>query len=291
MGLRETAQSYLTGVEYQFQRAKYAFRRGEYSAFGEQKLLWKYINELLPPSYARTAVDIGAGNGMRWSNTYSLFLEGWSGLGFEADINKFQALQRAYRDFPNVNCSNTRVDPHNVVSLLNDYAIPKDFGVLSLDIDGNDYWVLKAILRDFRPALVVSEINEKIPPPLRFVVKFDAQFQLRHHFYGYSIAALEDFCHENGYGILALEYNNAFLSPSEIGQGRFIDARSAYQAGYLNRNDRKQRFPFNEVLEPLQSLNPIDAMAFLQDFYANEEGKYYLATDKRVFEQALDGRK
>lgn len=62
----------------------------------------------------------------------------------------------------------------------------------------------------------MTEINEDIPPPLRFVVKFDRDFQLRYHFYGYSIAALEDLCEKHNYGILTLEYNNAFLAPREI---------------------------------------------------------------------------
>ena len=100
--------------------------------------------------------------------------------------------------------------------------------MLCLDIDGNDYWILDAILSDFRPALIVTEINEKIPPPIRFAVKYDPDFSLRHHFYGYSIATLSDLCARHGYGILQLEYNNAFIAPLEIGQDRFIDAETAY---------------------------------------------------------------
>ena len=49
--------------------------------------------------------------------------------------------------------------------------------------------------------MVVTEINENIPPPLRFVVKFDPEFQLRYHFYGYSISALEDLCEKHGIGV------------------------------------------------------------------------------------------
>jgi len=66
-------------------------------------------------------------------------------------------------------------------------------------------------LSSFRPRLIVTEINEKIPPPIRFVVKYDPAFKLRHHFYGYSIAALGDLCARHDYGILRLEYNNAFI--------------------------------------------------------------------------------
>jgi hypothetical protein len=288
MGLREIAQRYRTGIEYQLQRAKYALRGGDFSKFGEQRILLQYIDELLPPWYAKAAVDIGAGGGMRWSNTYSLFLEGWSGVGIEANNTKFNLLQRAYRDLANVKSCHTRVDPYNICDLLHSCGIPTNFGVLSLDIDGNDYWVLDAILQEFRPALIVTEINEKIAPPLRFVVKFDPHFELRHHFYGFSIAALEDFCEKHNYGILALEYNNAFLAPCEIAEGRFIDAESAYQSGYLQRKDRKALFPSNEDLESLHSLSPAEALDFLRRFYSKEAGKYYLAGDKQEFLQELD---
>jgi len=189
-------------------------------------------------------------------------------------------LSRAYRKFPRARAAHSRVDPTNIRSLLQDFDIERDFGVLCLDIDGNDYWVLEAILSNFRPGLVVTEINENIPPPLRFVVKFDPDFQLRYHFYGCSIAALEDLCEKHDYGILGLEYNNAFLAPREIRAARFRDAELAYREGYLDRQDRKERFASNLDMEILHSLSPEEGMRFLHEFYAKDAGNYYLAPDR-----------
>jgi hypothetical protein len=288
MSLAETAQRYFNGIDYRLQRARYALGGKTFSHSGEQQILQRYLQELLPPSYAKTAVDIGAGNGMRWSNTYSLFLKGWTGVGIEADQHKFLQLQRAYRDLPGVHALQSRAAPGNIAELLKSLGITSHFGVLSLDIDGNDYWVLDAILKELRPALIVTEINEKIPPPLRFVVKFDPDFRLRHHFYGYSIAALEDLCERHDYGILELEYNNAFLTPRELGQNRFVSSEAAYRMGYLERADRKQRFAANLNLEAVHSRTPDDAIDFLHQFYAVEAGNYYLERDRRLFEQALN---
>jgi hypothetical protein len=146
--------------------------------------------------------------------------------------------------------------------------------------------VLDAILSNFRPGLVVTEINENIPPPLRFVVKFDPDFRLRNHFYGYSIAALEDLCHSHGYGILELEYNNAFLAPREF-KAYFRDAHSAYREGYFDRPERKERFASNLDMEPLHSLSPEEGIRFLQRFYASDEGNYYLVADKDSFSELI----
>jgi hypothetical protein len=287
MKTSDSARNYLAGIEYRLQRAKYAFRGGTFSHSREQQIIWSYVNELTPPALPKVAVDIGAGNGMRWSNTYSLFLAGWQGLGIEADVRKFRQLERAYRDLPDVKACNSKAGPENVVSILQSFGIPKDFAVLSLDIDGNDYWVLRKILSHFRPALIVTEINEKIPPPLRFTVKFDPSFQLRHHFYGFSIAVLEDLCDEYGYGLLSLEYNNAFITPREVGRGRFLTAEDAYRTGYRDRSERKQRFATNLDVEQVLTMSASEAIRFLEEFYRREDGKYYLASDRESFAESI----
>ncbi len=286
MNLNQAAQHYGSIIELTLQKVKYSLR-GRFSHSNEQQILSRYVEQILPKDRPRTVVDIGAGNGVRWSNSYALLLAGWKALGVEADLHKYTLLSRVYRNFPRAQACLARVDPNNVLSLLKRSDIEKDFGVLCLDIDGNDYWVLNAILSEFRPGVVVTEINENIPPPLRFVVKFDREFQLRHHFYGYSIAALDDLCEKHDYGILQLEYNNAFLAPREIAGNRFRDAQSSYSEGYLHRDDRKKRFASNLDMESLHSLSPEEGMRFLHAFYAEQAGHYYLTPDKTSFGEEL----
>ncbi|MGH9871437.1 MAG: hypothetical protein ACRD9S_03095 [Pyrinomonadaceae bacterium] len=279
MNLTKTAQHYGGIIELALQKFRYSLR-GRFSHANEQSILAKYIEQLLPKDRPKTVIDIGAGNGVRWSNSYALLSAGWKALGVEVDPQKYALLSKVYGKFPHAQASNSLAAPDNICGLLRDFDIEKDFGVLCVDIDGNDYWVLDAILTNFRPGLVVTEINENIPPPLRFVVRFDPDFQLRYHFYGYSIAALEDLCDSHDYGILELEYNNAFLAPREFGEAQFRDAETAYREGYLNRPERKERFASNLDMEPLHSLSPEAGIRFLQEFYASDEGNYYLAADK-----------
>jgi hypothetical protein len=209
-------------------------------------------------------------------------------VGIEADGRKFAGLERAYKSLPQACACHQTADPDNIVPLLKSLGIEKDFSVLSLDIDGNDYWVLKAVLSEFRPALIVTEINEKIPPPLRFLAKYAPNAQLRHHFFGYSIAVLEDLCDQFGYGILELEYNNAFIAPRGLDATRFVDSEVAYAQGYRDRPDRKERFAANLDMEILHSLTPEKGIEFLRDFYAKESGKYYLTADRELLARQLE---
>ncbi len=272
------AQRYLNRLGLHLERAKQRFRRSGFSNFDEESMLAGFVALLDPGGVARTAVDVGAGDGIRGSNTYALFLRGWRGVGFEGDERRARRLARAYRNLEGVEARQALVTPANVIALLREHAVPEDFGVLSLDIDSYDYWVLDAVLESFRPRVVVTEINEKIPPPVRFRVGYDPDFSLQHHFFGYSIASLEELCARHDYALLALEYNNAFVAPRELlGRLNALDAATAYRRGYFERPDRRERFPRNQDMEALHSLSPAESVEFLNNFFTRHEGKYDLS--------------
>ena len=275
--MAKTTQRYLKRLGLHLQRAKQRIKQSGFSNFGEEQILERLTAELLPAGQGRVAVDIGAGDGVRGSNTYALFLAGWRGLGIEGDARRARRLARAYKNLPGVEAVHAHVTPANVVALLRAHGVPREFGVLSIDIDSYDYFVLDAVLDHFRPRVVVTEINEKIPPPVRFVVRYDPHFRLQHHFFGYSIASLEELCERHGYALLELEYNNAFLAPRELAPARPLAAAEAYRRGYLERADRRERFPKNQDMEALHSMTPAEAVRFLERFFARHKGKYELS--------------
>lgn len=262
--------------EFWLQRAKFISKRGHFSNFGEQEIIEKHINRLKIVEHSQTVVDIGAGDGIRKSNTYNLFLGGWNGIGIEYGSKNTARLANAYKFLPKVFACRCAVTPFNIVNLLEAYAIEENFGILSLDIDGYDYWVLEAILSKYRPRLIVSEYNEKIPPPIKFVVNFAPDFQLRHHFFGYSLAKLNDLLVKYNYVLLEIEYNNVFLAPAESAGAEAIDVEQAYRKGYLERADRKEKFAANANMEILHSLSPAEGVEFLNEFYAAHQGKYQI---------------
>jgi hypothetical protein len=172
------------------------------------------------------------------------------------------------------------VTPENVLPLLKVYGIGERFELLSVDIDSYDYWILDAILSRHRPALVVAEINEKMPPPIKFRVRYKDDFRPLQHFFGFGIACLEELCARHGYAVIDLEYNNVFLAPSELAGGRAVPPAEAYRRGYLERPDRRDKFPRNENMEILHTLAPPDQEQFIRRFFAGREDDYELEVER-----------
>jgi hypothetical protein len=173
-----------------------------------------------------------------------------------------------------------RVTPDNAQAILAAAEVPRDFGFLTLDIDGYDHYVLDRILSGYRPALVCAEINEVIPPPVRFTVRYDDGYEWGNsHFYGQSISQLEVLARRYDYAIVAVEYNNAFLMPSDLAPVS-VTAQEAYRVGYAERPDRLLLLPWNAVMEPLQHMTPGEVVVFLDDLFAQHSGLYELTVDQ-----------
>ena len=245
------------------------------SSLNEDRIIDRLIMQL--GFSDRWCVDLGASDGVKNSNSFKLYQEGWSGLAVEACPVKFAELVKNYLCFPNVTPLNARITPINVCELLTRAEVPKDFGVLSLDIDGYDYFVLSELLKQYRPRIVCTEINEKIPPPINFTVLYNEEYRWAgDHFYGQSIERLGQLALAENYSIVYLEYNNAFLIPTEcLTDGvKPLSAEEAYRTGYMERPDRLKHFPWNRNMEWLHGLAPIEALHQLKRYFEKYDGNF-----------------
>jgi hypothetical protein len=225
----------------------------------------------------RYCVDIAAQDGVMGSQTLRLFQDGWSGLAVEFDGKMFAALSEMYSSFEHVSLVRAKVVPENVVSILEAARCPRDFGFLSLDIDSYDHYLLDQILAAFRPRLICVEINETVPPPLKFTVTFAEDHQWAgDHFQGQSICKCHELCVKYEYAIVELHYNNLFLVPAELNVWGALTPQIAYDLGYRLKADRQQRFPWNADMDGVLDMTPSDAMGFLQRKFEKYAGRYTL---------------
>src|SRR3989338_9100977 len=84
-------------------------------------------------------VEFGALNGTHHSNTWKLIMQdGWSGVLIEADPTYAEKLKEVYKNTPRARCFNEFVEfegEHSLDSILARTSIPRDFDLLSVDID------------------------------------------------------------------------------------------------------------------------------------------------------------
>ena len=93
---------------------------------------------------------------------------GWQGVFFDASESEAEGLTLKYMSSDRVMVKQAFVDSENVNKLMSGNAIPTSPDLLSLDIDGNDYWVWSS-LEVVRPRVLVVEYNAHVAPGIRAV--------------------------------------------------------------------------------------------------------------------------
>ena len=131
----------------------------------------------------------------------------WSGLMLEGDPGLFARLQEAYKELPNVRTAHAFVTRENIRDLFREHGVPLEFDLLSIDTDGNDYYLWEA-LEGYRPRVVVVEINPSYPPPQRWVIAYNPTHHWQHDdYYGASLASYTALGERLGYALLATDKN------------------------------------------------------------------------------------
>lgn len=188
-----------------------------YAQGTEESILARVMDRIAPAN--RHCVDIGASDGLRNSNTALLLREhGWQGLLVEGSAHRYEKLQAHYGGAGNVRLRHAQVQPDQVDALLTDAGVPTDFDLLSIDIDGNDYWVWRA-LTAFQPRIVVIEYNPYYAPPERWVMRFNADHAWDGStYYGASLASLHQLGRTKGYELVCCDDmgNNAFFVRQDL---------------------------------------------------------------------------
>lgn len=169
----------------------------------------------------RFFVEIGVGDGLENNSAY-LLVQGWCGRWFEgssADVEKIRAASPPSQ----LSVVQAIVTAENVETLLRDQGIPEVFDFLSIDIDGNDYWVWRAI-EHFRPRVVAIEYNGHYPPPIRCVQKYDPHKVWDNStYFGASLKSLEILGTAKGYNLVGCNIHgiNAFFVRADLCADKF----------------------------------------------------------------------
>lgn len=178
-----------------------------HSQFGEDRILAELL--ALLPDRNGWCVEFGAWDGQHFSNTLHLIeAAGYEGVMIEVETDRFAALQLLAQRLPGLHPVQRMVGwegPDRLDAVLGELPVPRDFDVLSIDIDGNDFHVWYAFC-DYRPKIVIIEFNPTIPSEVEYIQPADPAVQQ-----GTSIASLVALGREKGYELAAVTTCNAIL--------------------------------------------------------------------------------
>jgi hypothetical protein len=227
--------------------AEVGFR--EYSQFEEDGILL-YIFSMISPR-SRTCVEICAGNGTECNTANLIINHRWWGALFDGNEVNVEFGRRFYGRHKDTFVHPPRFDhawitAENVNELVKNTDMTGAIDLLSLDIDGMDYWVWKA-LNVVDPTVVVCEIQNGIPPELALTVPYDSKFASDDD--DYRGASLRAMCHlgrEKGYRLVGVHrYGfNAFFIKHGVGEEFFpeVTPESCAQDPFT-RQARAERWP------------------------------------------------
>jgi GAF domain-containing protein len=191
-----------------------------YSQNGEDGVLL-YIFSLLGTTNRRV-VEICAGDGIECNAANLIINHGWQGLLLDGDADQI-ARGRAFYS----TCRTTWPSPpalvdawltaENVDALVADKGFGGPIDLLSIDVDGNDYWIWKA-LQCVRPRVVVLEFNAACGPERSVTMSYQPDFRLDlakpPYRCGASLPAFVKLAREKGYrlvGVQRLGFNAFFV--------------------------------------------------------------------------------
>jgi hypothetical protein len=195
-----------------------AIERSEFrvfSQFGEDGIIQFLIQRV--PIENRVFVEFGVEDYVEANTRFLLMNNAWRGLVIDSRATHRQFLEvsgLAWRT--TIHALTAFVDRDNINALIRGAGVNGDIGLLSVDIDGNDLWVLEA-LESVSPRVLVTEYNSLFGAERAVSVPYDPEFaRSQKHFsylyWGASLAALATVADRKGYALVGGNRagNNAF---------------------------------------------------------------------------------
>lgn len=216
-----------------------------FSQFGDDGII-QYLVELLGVT-PHTFVEFGVADYREANTRFLLEFSNWRGLileGSEACVRAIKSDAVMWRH--DLTVRQAFIDRDNINDLISDAGLSGPLGLLSIDIDGNDYWVWEAITA-VDPVIVVVEYNSAFGPRQPVTVPYDPQFARSdaHYsllYYGTSLAALCLLAERKDYAFVGCNSagNNAyFVRRAQLGSLKALRA----DEGFVDARFRESRRP------------------------------------------------
>jgi len=234
-----------------------------FSQWGEDGILEHLVSNISIPN--KVFVEFGVEDYREANTRFLLKHRSWCGVVLDGSRENVAAIRRdaIYWRY-NLKAECVFVTRENIGEAISSQGLSGDIGLLSIDIDGNDYWIWQAI-DCISPRIVVVEYNALFGRELPISVPYDPSFQRNRAHYsnlycGCSLAALHHLAQQKGYALVGCNSagNNAFFVRRDV-LGSLRDQTPA--AAFRPAQFRESRNPNGS----LSYLPPGDAIDLIRD--------------------------
>ena len=192
-----------------------------FSQFGEDGIVQFLVQRV--PIEDDVFVEFGVEDYSESNTRFLLVHDNWRGLvidGSDAHERFLRATGLGWRH--HIDAVTAFIDRDNINDLIRGAGIEGDIGLLSVDIDGNDLWVLERI-DVVSPRILIVEYNATFGPEAAVTVPYDPAFvrgekHWSNLYWGASLAAFARVAGDKGYALVAGNRagNNAFFVRRDV---------------------------------------------------------------------------
>tara|TARA_B100001142_G_C14272935_1_gene631632 strand:+ start:481 stop:1356 length:876 start_codon:yes stop_codon:yes gene_type:complete len=193
-------------------------------------------------------------------NSLNLIKNRWSGILIEQNSEKCLLLQKLlnfYYSKSNVKIINNSVTIKNINTLFLDQTIKDGIDFLSIDIDGNDYWILKTLDLE-KISCVCLEYNHWLGPNNKKTIPYSEEHNFEDNgYFGASLLALNDLMNKKGFKLVAIDSSgtNAFFVKDKFSSlFEILDPIESFKSiGRLYTEEQKKK-----IFKDIKTFNFID---------------------------------
>jgi len=179
-----------------------------FSQWGEDGIIDWLIERAEIPPHLHTFVEFGVESYTEANTLFLLQNRNWRGLVMDGSVSLIEQLKRNQRLFwaHDLSARAAFVTRENINELLVEFGFSGEIGLLSIDIDGNDYWVWDAI-SVLQPVVCICEYNAVFGDMWPISIPYEPHFvrtrpEYRNLYFGASITALRLMAKRKGYSFL-----------------------------------------------------------------------------------------
>jgi hypothetical protein len=224
-----------------------------FSQFGDDGIIQYLVRKTSVTDGERVFVEFGTENYIESNTRFLLVNNNWRGLILDGSRSNMEFVRRGelYWRF-DLTAVTAFIDAENINSLISDAGFVGDIGLLSIDIDGNDYWVWKAI-SCVEPVIVVAEYNGVFGADRPVTIPYSPTFvrskaHYSHLYWGASLGALAILADAKGYDLVGCNSagNNAYFVRRDRlnGQPELSVADAFVAPRFRESRDRRGRLNF-----------------------------------------------